>query len=168
MIRVFDYLSELDAFLVTDDFKAIADELGLTEWHEAVWIGRYLTLDDDYGEHIFDNWELREARQSQAAAMGVEADYLMIVDPTRFQNGQADRRPDGPCHTDEERKRFWTDVLRSLHLSLDTIVAEARRANERRKQSGWDKPIRDLEERIVQVRERFERREFGDGRSSSV
>ncbi|MGB3850616.1 MAG: hypothetical protein WA958_11660 [Tunicatimonas sp.] len=159
MTRVLDYLPELDAFLVADNFKAIADELGLTEWHEAVWVGRYLTLDNDYGEHIFDNWELREARQRQAAAMGVEADYLMIVDPSRFQNSQADRHSDGPCHTDEERKRFWTDVLRSLHLSLDTIIAEARRANERRKQSGWDEPISDLEERIARVRERFGGRE---------
>lgn len=152
MIRVFQYISELDAFLITPEFKAIADSLGLTEWHEAVWVGRYLTLDNDYGEHMFDNWELREERHAQAEALGIESDYLMIVDPDRFQNSQADRHPDGPCHTDAERKQFWTDLFKSLHLSLDTIIAEARKQNERRRQLGWDEVVEDLEERIARVR----------------
>ncbi|MGB3779974.1 MAG: hypothetical protein WA960_16545 [Tunicatimonas sp.] len=146
MIRVFDYLPELDAFLITPEFQAIANKLGLTEWHEAVWIGRYLTLDNDLGEHVFDNWELREERQAKAEAMGIESDYLMIIDPARFQDGK-----DGPCHTDAERKRFWTDVLRFLHLSPETIIAEARKVNEQRRQSGWDEVIDDLEERIAEV-----------------
>ena len=150
MIRVFDYLLELDAFLITPEFRAIAEGLGLTEWHEAVWIGRYLILDNDYGEHIFDNWELREERAAKAEALGIEPDYLMIVDPARFQNGE-----DGPCHTDAERKQFWTDVFQSLHLSLDTIIAEARKENERRKHSEWDEVMDDLEERVARVREGF-------------
>lgn len=149
MIRVFDYVPELDAFLIAREFKTIADKLGLTEWHEAVWVGRYLLLDNDYGEHIFDNWDLREAQEAKAKAMGIESEYLMIIDPDRFQNGK-----DGPCHNDAERKRFWTDVIRSLHLSLDTIIAEAREENERRKQSGWDEVINDLEERIARVQQR--------------
>ena len=146
MIRVFDYLPELDAFVVASAFGDIADTLGLTEWHETVWIGRYLMLDNDYGEHIFDNWELREERATKAEAMGIDPERLMIIDPTRLQSGQ-----DGPCHTDEERKRFWTDVLQSLHLSLDTIISEAWKENERRKQSGWEEVIEDLEERIERV-----------------
>lgn len=149
MIRVFDYVPELDAFLIAREFKVIVDKLGFTEWHEAVWVGRYLLLDNDYGEHIFDNWNLREAREAKAKAMGIESEDLMIIDPDRFQNGK-----DGPCHNDAERKRFWTDVIRSLHLSLDTIIEEARKENERRKESAWDEVINDLEERIARVQER--------------
>lgn len=155
MIRVFQYLPELDAFIVTPDFKYIADELRLTEWHEAVWIGRYLTLDNDYGEHIFDNWELREEQEAKAEALGIPYESLMIIDPNRFQNGK-----DGPCHTDAERKQFWTDVFKSLHLSLDTIIAEAQKENERRKQLDRDATSRgeavvDLEERVNRIKEEY-------------
>ena len=59
-IRVFRYLEDLDAFVVTDEYREIADSLGLTEWHPAVWIGRLFCMDNDFGEHWFDNWELRE------------------------------------------------------------------------------------------------------------
>ncbi|MGB3849628.1 MAG: hypothetical protein WA958_06635 [Tunicatimonas sp.] len=81
--------------------------------------------------------------------MDIESEDLMIIDPNRFQNGK-----DGPYHNSAERKRFWTDIIRSLHLHLNIIIAEARKENERRKQLGWDEVISDLEERIARVQER--------------
>ena len=55
MIPVFKYIPEIDAFILDPTFKRIANELGLNEWHEVVWIGRYFALDNDFGEHWFDN-----------------------------------------------------------------------------------------------------------------
>jgi hypothetical protein len=54
----------------------------------------------------------------------------------------------GECHTPEQRKRFWTDVLRSLELSYDLLFAEARRVNAWNQQ--WDREsyLPDLEQRI--------------------
>lgn len=145
-VRVFRYLDESDAFVVTETYRDIADTLGLSEWTPVVWIGRLFTLDDDFGEHWFDNWELREEK-------GLSEDYL-LVDPERFKDGR-----DGPCHTPEFRKRFWTDVLKSLELSFDLICDEARQFNEQSRKQREEHPgvfpedfIPDLEERIERLR----------------
>ncbi len=66
-LKIFRYLAELDCFVVTEEYRRLADYLGLTEWHPAVWIGRLLILDNDYGEHWFDNWDLREAKKAEFA-----------------------------------------------------------------------------------------------------
>jgi hypothetical protein len=60
-VRVFKYIDQLDAFVVTDEYRHLAEQLGLSEWNPVVWIGRLFTLDNDYGEHGFDNWDEREA-----------------------------------------------------------------------------------------------------------
>ena len=70
-VQIFQYLADVDAFLVTDEYREIADSLGLTEWHPAVWIGRLFILDNDLGEHWFDNWDLRTER-------GLSHDHLII------------------------------------------------------------------------------------------
>jgi hypothetical protein len=57
-VRVFTYIDQLDAFVVTDQYRDLADRLGLTEWNPVVSIGRLFTLDNDYGEHWFDNWSV--------------------------------------------------------------------------------------------------------------
>lgn len=62
-IRIFRYIPADDAFFVTDEYRRIADDLNLTEWHAAVWIGRLFILDNDLGEHWFDNWNLRADRE---------------------------------------------------------------------------------------------------------
>lgn len=111
-VTIFRYIEELDAFVVTDEYKKIAEALGLAEWHPAVWIGRLFTLDNDYGEHWFDNWEEREAHSTQAAQLGIDVGDLLIVVPERLAGGD-----DGPCNPPELRKRFWTDILKSLELS---------------------------------------------------
>jgi hypothetical protein len=152
-VRVFQYVAEVDAFLVTDEYREIADTLGLTEWHPAVWIGRLFTLDNDLGEHWFDNWDLRAER-------GLSDDHL-IIDPDRFQDGR-----DGPCNTSEFRKRFWTDVLKSVELSLDLLFDKARQCNERNRQWLEECPgddvgalfIPDLEDRISKIRARYAQR----------
>jgi hypothetical protein len=145
-------MPEVDAFLVTDEYREIADMLGLTEWHPAVWIGRLFILDNDLGEHWFDNWDLRDER-------GLSHDY-MIIAPSRFQDGR-----DGPCHTDEFRKRFWTDVLRSLELSFDLLFDEARQFNAEKQrllneypgyEDAGDAFIPDLEDRILKIRAKFQ------------
>lgn len=120
-IKVFTYVLELDCFVITDEFRQITDYVGLTEWHPAVWIGRLFILDNDFGEHWFDNWDARQEMAERAAALGYQQEQLMILDPIRFQDGR-----NGPCHTAEFRKRFWTDVLMNLAISADLIVEEAR------------------------------------------
>lgn len=147
MISVFKYILEIDAFMIDSTFKRISDELGLSEWHEAVWIGRYFALDNDYGEHWFDNWDEREARAAKAQALGIDYEEILAIDSERFKNNQ-----DGPCHTPEQRKRFWTDVLTSLQLSMDTMIMEARFMNEKRKQYNSDDYIEDLDERIEKLK----------------
>ena len=146
MIKIFKYLESLNCFVVDPNYKIIADELGLTEWHETVWIGRFFTLDNDYGEHWFDNWELRAPLEQKANELGLDITELFIVDPERFKNGI-----DGPCHDDTERVRFWSDVLESLHLSYDTIFSEARKLNNKRKENDAEDYIPNLEERIARI-----------------
>ena len=148
MIKVFKYIEELNCFVVDPEYKEIVNELGLTEWNEVVWIGRFFMLDNDYGEHWFDNWDLREGLEVKAQEAGYASDDLMILDPDRFINGK-----DGPCHDAPQRLLFWTDVLKSLQLSLDTLVAEATRVNEKRKADGDDEYIPDLEFRIRLIKE---------------
>ena len=151
MIRIFKYLPDVDAFVVTDEYLEIAERLGLCEWHPAVWIGRLFILDNDFGEHWFDNWDLRADR-------GLKDEHLAI-DPDRFRDGK-----DGPCHSSEFRKRFWTDVLKSLELSLELLFDKAREVNEANRKWFQKYPgegevgfevIADLEDRIVLLRKRF-------------
>ena len=142
-VRIFCYIEELDAFVATDEYNRLATALGLSEWHPVVWIGRLFTLDNDYGEHWFDNWELREEREERAQEMGLNAHDLLIINPQRFQDGR-----DGPCHRPEQRKKFWTDVLRSVELSYEVLFDEAREMNERNKETFPEDYIVDLESRI--------------------
>lgn len=148
-VRVFKYIDQLDAFVVTDDYRHLAEQLGLIEWHPVVWIGRLLTLDNDYGEHWFDNWDEREALEDEAQKLGIASDQLMIIVPDRFKNDD-----DGPCHTPAFRKQFWTDVLKSLELSYDTLFEEARRHNATIKKYLPEEHIEDLEVRIVALQAR--------------
>jgi hypothetical protein len=119
-IHIFRYHPELDAFTVAPKYAALADELGLTEWSPVVWIGRLFTLDADFGEHWFDNWDEREAIGPRARALGFDENELLIIVPSRFASGI-----DGPSHDDEMRRSFWRDVLRSLTLSIETLLLEA-------------------------------------------
>lgn len=146
MIKIFNYIQDLDCFIVDPYYKRIADYLGLTEWNEVVWIGRFFALDNDIGEHWFDNWELRDQIGTKAAEIGIEYDDLLILDPDRFKNDW-----DGPCHSPENRMQFWRDVLISLNLSPETLFAEARLFNEERLDYAPDEYINDLEERIQKV-----------------
>jgi hypothetical protein len=149
MIKIFKYLDALDCFVVDPDYKVIADTLGLTEWNEVVWIGRFFSLDNDYGEHWFDNWEQRDSIEAKAVQLGVDYDDLLVLDPYRFKNGV-----DGPYHSDEQIVLFWRDVLKSLSLSYETIITEARNFNKVREQNDEDY-IYDLEEKIALLKERL-------------
>jgi hypothetical protein len=93
IVRVFRYLDDLDCFVVSEEYASLAEHLGLIEWSVVVWIGRLFTLDNDYGEHWFDNWHLREEREADDARLGLTGDELLIIDPQRFEDGR-----DGPCH----------------------------------------------------------------------
>ena len=96
MIKILRYLEDLNCFVVDPHYKKIADILGLTEWNEIVWIGRFFTLDNDHGEHWFDNWKLREPLEAKAAELGLDSSELFVLDPDRFKNDA-----DGPCHSSE-------------------------------------------------------------------
>lgn len=120
-IRVFRYLPDLDAFEVTPEYARLASVLGLAEWNPVNWIGRLFSMDNDFGEHWFDNWDARDRIRERAARAGLNADTLLVLDPDRFSDGR-----DGPCHSREIRGRFWRDVLRSLELSPELLFDEAR------------------------------------------
>lgn len=146
MVKVFKYIEELDAFVVDPEYRIIARQLGLMEWSEVVWIGRYFLMDNDLGEHWFDNWELRERVAEKIDSLGLDEQEVFLIDPDRFQDGR-----DGPCHSDEDRKSFWKDVLISLQLSMDTLIREARTQNEARRLNDLEEYIPDLEERITHL-----------------
>lgn len=146
MIKVFNYIKELDGFVVDPEYRIIARQLGLMEWSEVVWIGRYFSMDNDVGEHWFDNWELRERIREKVGSLGLDETEVFIIDPDRFMDGR-----DGPCHDDEDRKHFWKDVLISLRLSMDTLIREARTQNEARRLNDPQEYIPDLEERITHL-----------------
>lgn len=150
---VFDYIEELDASTINKEFDKVTAFLGIREWHSAVWIGRFFTLDSDYGEHWFDNWELREEKQQQAEKMGIASEELMIIDPFRFK--MKDYGGDGPCHSDEHIKLFWTDVLKNLKVSLALMAEEARKNKRQLEALGLtDDPdyIPNLDSRIQRLR----------------
>ena len=150
-VRVFEYIEELDAFKVSKKFAEISDLLGLSEWNYAVWIGRLFILDNDYGEHWFDNWDEREAIADKAAKFGIDENDLLIIVPERFANGA-----DGPCNPPEIRKLFWTDVLKSLELSCELLFEEARIFNRNAKKIDLDY-IEDLEDRIEQIKSQYKK-----------
>ena len=153
--KIFNYHPSIDAFTINNDYQKVAQSLGLKEWSTVVWIGRYFMLDNDYGEHWMDNWELRDELEERAKTLGIGYDELMIIDPDRMQNGK-----DGPCHAPELRKLFWRDVLTSLELSLELMIAEAKKHK-----SDWEKIgtadaeeneyISDLEERIAALQKQY-------------
>lgn len=109
-------------------------------------------MDNDVGEHWFDNWDERDALEAKAKRLGIYEDHLMIIRPSKFADGR-----DGPCHTPEFRKHFWTDVLRSLELSHELLFQEARLFNvqaKHRLEQGRpfsDDYIADLEDRIARI-----------------
>lgn len=162
MIKVFEHVQELDIFRVTPEYESISMTLGIQEWNPVVWIGRFFTMDNDYGEHWFDNWDEREELTQRIAERyglpqkpDIQGDKILewyrkvdsiflqdyrirgghegalIVVPSRFT-----ARTERPVHREGQRKRFWTDVLESLHLSLDTMLAEAAEYNETRESLG--------------------------------
>lgn len=145
-VRIFKYIQELDAFLVTDQYRDFAEKLGLIEWHPVVWIGRLFAQDNDFGEHWFDNWDEREVLRASAQELGFSCEELMVIVPDRFINNQ-----NGPCHPPDLRKKFWADVLKSLELSYDTIFDEARYFNQLAEARLSDLFIEDLEDRIAEI-----------------
>lgn len=149
-LRIFRYIEALDAFVLSKTYRIVAAKLGFTEWETYSWIGRYIIQDNDFGEHWFDHSELRAERANAAKAYGIEELDLLIIDPKFFQNEK-----DGPCHAPEERKRFWTDLVSSLELSVDLICDEARRQNGAEGIWGKYDYIPDLEDRIVEVKRWF-------------
>ncbi len=121
-----------------------------------MWIGRFFILDNDVGEHWFDNWDLRADRADAAARLQRDTDRLFFIDPDRFQDGAY-----GPCHSPDARARFWRDVLRSLALSVKLLADEAvAMISHRRKlldAAPFDEALQkdyipDLEARIAEVR----------------
>ena len=147
VLPIFTYVQELDCFVVDPAYKKVADLLGLTEWNEVVWIGRFFAMDNDVGEHWFDNWHLREPLEQKAGKLGYDTSELLIPDADRFKDDR-----DGPCHTATERVLFWKDVLLSLKLSYETLFREARKLNEQRKAFDPEDYIPDLEERISKLK----------------
>ncbi len=120
-IKIFQYIEKGDFFVPTEEYQELAESLYLTEWNSVVWIGRLFAMDNDFGEHWFDNPEALEERAAAAEKLGYQEHEILVLDPDRFQDGR-----DGPCHSAELRKQFWTEVLQNLELSLETLIKKAR------------------------------------------
>ena len=155
-IKVFNYIEELDCFLIDYGFKKICKYrqgmpclyLNIGEWHSAVWLCRLLCLDNDYGEHLFDNWDERDnfVHQINSLNLDIDAEELMIVVPKNFIDNK-----DGPCHTDNIRKLFWTDVFKTLKVSYKLIFEYARENNLVNEKEDLENYLEDLEARIVEI-----------------
>jgi catechol 2,3-dioxygenase-like lactoylglutathione lyase family enzyme len=149
-MRIFRYLPEVDAFQLTPDYTALVEALHIGDWEAFAWLGRLFSLDNDVGEHWFDNWDLREQRAESAARHGLDTNTLLVVNPRRMADGR-----DGPCNTDEFRGRFWREVLMSLDLSEALIIAKARDFHSRLSDpSAVDEVLAELEERVAAWRAR--------------
>ncbi len=149
-IQIFDFIEEGDFFVEHPDYKRVAEELGLGEWNNVVWIGRLFALDNDYGEHWFDNWELVEEKEELIKKLDYEESAIFMLNPERFKDGK-----DGPCNTDAFRRQFWTDVLRNLKLNLSTLIEKARQINEKNRASGFSREgyLEDFEDRVTNILE---------------
>src|SRR5262249_16986453 len=136
-------------FHLTPEYTSLAEAVQMEGWEAFAWLGRLFSLDNDVGEHWFDNWDLREQRAEAAARHGLDTNTLLIVNPRCMAGGR-----DGPCHTDELRGRFWKEVLMSLELSEDLIIAKARDFHGRLSDpSAVDEVLAELEERVAAWRE---------------
>ncbi|MEL7121854.1 MAG: UPF0158 family protein, partial [Bacteroidota bacterium] len=142
-IKILDYIEMGDFFVESKEYKSIADRLGITEWNSVVWIGRLFCMDNDYGEHWFDNWEERELKREVANKLGYDYEEILVISPRRFKDGK-----DGPCNTDSFRKRFWTDVLKNLKINLSIIIAKALEKNEKWKEIEFKEYDTDLGSKI--------------------
>lgn len=151
-IKIFHYLEEGDFFVEDENYSYICDLLNLEEWNRVVWIGRLFLMDNDFGEHWFDNHDLKEEKKEVARKLGYRHEQIFVLDPSVFTDGK-----DGPCNTDAFRKQFWTDVLKSLELNLGTLIEKARQVNEYYKNSEalQDEYIEDLEENIMEILQKF-------------
>jgi hypothetical protein len=86
-LKVFDYIADLDCFVVNGQYRQIADELGLSEWNPVVWIGRFWT----------------------DVLKSLELSYdLLFEEARRFNAGRLEYLPDDYIEDLEERiKRIW-------------------------------------------------------------
>lgn len=190
-IKVFNYYEELDAFLCTPEYKYIAHSLQISEWNPVVWIGRLFARDQDFGEHFFDNWDEREELNKKLKNKEIQFQFpddnedwsqLLIIVPARFTEQPVNCikcskqheeikcptcdykiriRPDGPCHSNEFKKKFWTDVLKSLELDIETLFYLARETNNDFIDDEYEEKI-DIEERIKSVKQFLQRGKQND------
>jgi hypothetical protein len=54
-------------------------------------------MDNDFGEHWFDNWYLRKPLEAMAEELELDTTELLILDPDRFKNDH-----DGPDRCTQE------------------------------------------------------------------
>lgn len=184
-IKAFLYLPKADCFVVAPEFQAVCDRLNLTEWSAVVWMGRLFARDQDFGEHWFDNWDEREELEKRGVMPEqMDSEQMMIVVPEKFTEhepfcihcwdkdnpkppiekmscphcgGDVKVSPDGPCHSDKSKKLFWTDVLDSLHISLNTLFELARESEEKNSQFRIEEAF-DVEDAIKEVTQAYEER----------
>ena len=75
----------------------------------------------DFGEHGFDNWDIREQKRHEGNRVGYDVETMLFLDPTRFQDGN-----DDPCHSADFRTRFWTHALQSRELDMTVLFDQVR------------------------------------------
>ena len=122
-------------------------------------------MDNDYGEHWFDNWALRDERRYLAEKVGIPLEKMMVIDPDRFKD-ELDR----PCNPPELRKEFWQNVLATLSLDLEFLFSKARQLNAKARNLETEHPDyphsqalppEELEARIHAIRQAYKPKSGG-------
>lgn len=124
--QVFDYIDFADCFVVNREFEQVNWLVGLHEWHAVVWLGRAFISNNDFGEHWFDSWDERDElfskHKERFLEIGIKDEgELMIVLPEVMAPKKL--TTDGPCNSPETLKKIWTDVLKSLKISKETLIS---------------------------------------------
>lgn len=115
-IPIFQYHESLDGFTIHPAYQKWFISTGVLESPPVDWIGCLLCLDNGFGEILFENDALRVKHADQIHALGLDPSQVFFLEPKRFQTGE-----DGPCHTDEFRKSFWTQTLRQLRVTPELL-----------------------------------------------
>ena len=71
-VKVFDYINELDCFVVRKEFQDLMEESDLAEWNPVVWIGRLFARNQVFSEHWLDNWDERQVLADLAKEKGID------------------------------------------------------------------------------------------------
>ncbi len=170
-MKIFDYRPDIssDTFVATKDYSRIARILHM-DHVLATWIGELFALDKSQGVNWFSNWCIQDKlgeellKRHESPADG-EAFNRLLQERYKVRSYKdvvilnlSDNY--GKVDDSEFYRRFWIELLDSLHLRLETIFDEARTLNDRAERCAKHygdpfKPV-DLESRISRIKAHYD------------